>query len=190
MQSKSCCFADLDGRYYGDLYDLEDALKEAAKKPADGSSTGAPASPSSELFAFDHVYNPQQRGAPGALHVILYGPPGTECFSEMHRVIRGAMGEGGGAGGRPLVYAHRPLLGDACRASGEVGRVGGAAPRACALPCSSLLDPMVAAVTAAFRSTAPDTDATLPTTHARPPTATWWARRSSCCSPATASKRC
>lgn len=60
----------------------------------------------------------------GAVHAILYGPPGTSCFADMDRSIRLAV-EAAAAkdGGRPVVYAHRPLLGEACL-SGEVRSAG------------------------------------------------------------------
>jgi hypothetical protein len=53
---------------------------------------------------------------PGAVHAILYAPPGTDCFLEFHRVLQTAVRAGAAPGAaQPLVYAHRPLLGDACR---------------------------------------------------------------------------
>ncbi|GBF95627.1 UDP-glucose:glyco glucosyltransferase [Raphidocelis subcapitata] len=113
--ASSCCFADVEERLIpgDDLAALEAALKAAASaKPAAGAPSAV------ELHAFDHVYNPQQQGAPGAAHAVVYGPPGTRCFAHMHRIARDAATASAAAGARPIVYAHRPLLGEACR-SGE-----------------------------------------------------------------------
>ncbi|KAI8470132.1 MAG: hypothetical protein J3K34DRAFT_469371 [Monoraphidium minutum] len=112
--ASGCCFVNMEGRviHHKDLDVLEAALRDVAA----GRGT-ASASNSTQLHSFDHVYNPQQKGAPGAATAILYGPPGTECFVQMHGALRAAADKAARGAGRPLVYAHRPLLGGACRAS-------------------------------------------------------------------------
>jgi hypothetical protein len=68
------------------------------------------------LSAMQTPPHPSSLRLAGATVAILYGPPGTECFERMSGVIRAAADRAAG----PVVYAHRPLLTDACRAT-EVG---------------------------------------------------------------------
>ena len=133
----SCCFADVGGELVADAAALGAALEAAAARDASSSGGGSGGAPSTRLYEFDHVFNPQQQGAPGALTAILYGPPGAGCFRQMDAALRAAARESESADGavgkrRPVVYAHRPLLGDACRAAGGGDGDDGAAP-ACLL---------------------------------------------------------
>lgn len=96
-----CCFADVAGRLVHDPKDLRDALSAA---PNRGEQR--------QVFDFDHVFNPQNKG-PTATYVILYAAPASDCFSAWHAAIKGALAA---ENTQPasLVYIHRPWLAPSC----------------------------------------------------------------------------
>lgn len=54
---------------------------------------------------------------PGAIHAVLYAPPGSPCWSSFHsELFKAAAGQLLPPGSPPVVYALRPLLGSACDA--------------------------------------------------------------------------
>lgn len=129
-----CCFADVGGSVLRDPGQLASALAAAkGAGSADGDSGPKPA----QVFDFDHVYNPGAR-APGAAYVILYAPPGSECFDAWHAAITGALaggsgsaagsgngsssgsgtGSSSGSSSGGLVYVHRPWAGPSCQLAG------------------------------------------------------------------------
>ncbi|CAD7699991.1 unnamed protein product [Ostreobium quekettii] len=63
---------------------------------------------------FDHAF--PSPGASATAHlIVMHGSPGTACFGAFHAAIKAIVERSGGG----VAYAHRPVLPEACMASGE-----------------------------------------------------------------------
>ncbi|WIA20770.1 hypothetical protein OEZ85_005134 [Tetradesmus obliquus] len=103
-----CCFVDVHGSVVTEPGQLAAAIQQA--HTAAGSSSSA----AGQLQEADHVYNPDQQDAPGAVAAVLHASPGTDCWAGLHAALKQAVKDA--AADAPLVYAHRPLLPAACKA--------------------------------------------------------------------------
>uniref|UniRef100_A0A383VGR8 UDP-glucose:glycoprotein glucosyltransferase n=1 Tax=Tetradesmus obliquus TaxID=3088 RepID=A0A383VGR8_TETOB len=105
-----CCFVDVHGSTVTEPAQLPAAIQQARAAAGNSSSSSA----AGQLQEADHVYNPDQQDAPGAVAAVLHASPGTDCWAGLHAALKQAVKDA--AADAPLVYAHRPLLPAACKA--------------------------------------------------------------------------
>lgn len=118
--ARPCCFAVLDG--LPDLLTSADAVREALERGVGVGGAQQNASSSQALRAGDHTLwaAPRRGAAPRPL--VLYGPPGLECFRALHAgilaALRAAQPEG-------VIYVVRSVLLPGCQVDGDrVSRSG------------------------------------------------------------------
>lgn len=93
---ESCCWAQVDGkRIVRDVKELEKSLNGSR------SSTSR-----EEVHKFDHVYPKEMKE--DVPIVVLYGAPGTKCFSDLHGMLSGKGRDG------EVVYVLRLVAGEVC----------------------------------------------------------------------------
>lgn len=112
LTGKACCVLTIGAEHVTDFQRVHEALATASVEKA-MHSAGTGGASGGLLTAIDHIVRraTNAQNATDAPTAILYGPPGAECFTALHRATMQALNNSDGAG---ATYAIRPVLLPGC----------------------------------------------------------------------------